>query len=76
MLKRSLGMLVAGVALLVCSFVGLIFLDFQPNVLGAVVFWLLIYAGWRLGRYIYRQIQIKGVMAFLISLYDTTGRNA
>lgn len=76
MLKRIMALLTAAVALLGCLFVGLVFLDFQPNALGAVVFWLLLYVGWRLGRRIYRQVQKRGVMGFWASMYDTTGRDA
>jgi hypothetical protein len=75
MLNRSMALLTAAVALFGCLFVGLVFLDFQSNVLGAIVFWLLIYAGWRLGQHIYRQIRLKGVMGFFASLHDTTGRD-
>ena len=74
MVERIMALLTAAVALLGCLLVGLVFLDFQPNALGAVVFWLLLYGGWRLGRHIYRQVQKMGVLAFFTSLRDTSGK--
>ncbi len=76
MLRRIMALLTVAQALLVCAFLGLVFFDFQPNALGAVVFWLLLYGGWRLGRHVYRQIQKKGVLGFWKSLYDTSGLDA
>jgi hypothetical protein len=75
MLKRIMALLIAAVAPLGGLFVGLVFLDFQPNTFGAVVFWLLLFGGWRLGRRIYRMVQEMGVMAFLSSLRDTSGKH-
>lgn len=74
MVTRIMALLTGGVALLGGLFVGLVFLDFQPNAFRTVVFWLLLYGGWRLGRHIYRQVQRMGVLAFFTSLRDTSGQ--
>jgi hypothetical protein len=71
MLTRIMALLTGGVALLGGLFVGMVFLDFQPNALGGVVFWL--YGGWRLGRHIYRQVRKMGVLTFFTSLRDKSG---